>query len=683
MDGGLRQILLQATLASALSSFGLLHTVWAGDLPDDEEDSKQAAAALEEDFYDGQLMRNDGTRANEKAGIVKIGDCRPCPPVPCPAPGQMAPSVPPAPDTPSTPDRPMAPSLTPDVPSGAFDNAFAPSAGPSIGMVAGAAPPSILGDFFSGRPTTPVNLQSTATVNNAFIEIFFIQNGNSTTTSPPAVNNPNNGSFATFSAVGGTGSAGGEFPARVNLFTIMPSADVPNPLPPSTLVGGIASGIPVGAFGYNYQFTGEAPLNVLVDSTQLQQVETALTVEGVNSGVIGGVNTSSRGYVTVPQAPGQPGGIVFYDSGPDQTRAFLFTTWTPVVKIQLPNAATAGSIKLSDNSSPIPRDRIIFDYSFFKNAALAPGGIDVNRFVAGFEKTVLTDWISVELRVPFATTLDQNILIDVENSGSIGRTNTDAVEFGNMAFWTKVLLFNNETWAASAGLGLGVPTANDIQLTRSDGVELYAIQNRAYHLLPFVGGVWMPNDKFFLQGMMQVDVDLSGNPTVINQDPNKLFSRGGTFTDAGKLNDPVFLFCDVSAGYWLTREQPGSGRFLTGLAAQFEVHYNQSLGGFDSVSAPMVDSTGRQLHFWNPDTQSIQPLALQIGGADAFTAVNLTTGFTAEILDNSQLSVGCAVPVVGGSGHEFDYEVRINFNHFFGRSTRAAGEGSRRTPSTL
>ena len=245
------------------------------------------------------------------------------------------------------------------------------------------------------------------------------------------------------------------------------------------------------------------------------------------------------------------------------------------------------------------------------------------------------------------------------------------------------LFYRNQTFAASGGVGVGIPTASNIELSRSDGVELYEIYNHGWHVLPFVGGVWTPTERLFVQGLVQADVDLSGNPVTINEDPNKLFSPAGTFVDAGKLTDPVFMFCDLSAGYWIWHEPPCSNRCLTGLAAMFEVHYNQSLSGFNSVSANMINSAGDPLSYWNPNIQNTQPLALQVGGGGIFSSVDLTAGFTLEIRDNAYLSLGCAVPVTGGASHEFDYEIRANLNIYFGRSTKQYRVGAASAPSTL
>ncbi|HUG67252.1 MAG TPA: hypothetical protein VMM76_05855, partial [Pirellulaceae bacterium] len=59
-------------------------------------------------------------------------------------------------------------------------------------------------------------------------------------------------------------------------------------------------------------------------------------------------------------------------------------------------------MKLSENNSPIPRNRFIANYNFFNDVI---GGIgDVNRYAFGFERTFLNESSSVEVLFPFAST---------------------------------------------------------------------------------------------------------------------------------------------------------------------------------------------------------------------------------------------------------------------------------------
>ena len=67
-------------------------------------------------------------------------------------------------------------------------------------------------------------------------------------------------------------------------------------------------------------------------------------------------------------------------------------------------------MKIAENTSPMPRDRLIFDYGYFDNVPLAPGGVNVNRLTLGFEKTFLDGMMSFELKAPMASTVDSTVV---------------------------------------------------------------------------------------------------------------------------------------------------------------------------------------------------------------------------------------------------------------------------------
>jgi hypothetical protein len=590
---------------------------------------------------------------------------------------------------------------------------IASAATTSASTLAMANPPQMLGDFFSGVPSRPVNLQSPSVSGNVIGFVVDASKPGGTVTLTPAGNPSDpavaNVQLATFFVNGPHGSLPTTFglpSPGVNLLTVAQSQFVPAAaaFTQSTLNGAANTsnfGPPNPAYNntqlpfvpneghYPSQATPGTVVNVIVQPNQLTSLQNIVTqVNATPQAVTVGFNKdvagpTAEGYTSFPQPPGTSSGILYSTKAGDLAVS-LPVNFTHVFTVDLPFAATAGSFKLGDNESPLPRDRIIFDYSFFDNTTLAPGGINVNRFTAGFEKTLFTDRLSIEFRIPFATTFDSNITIDA-NDGNTALTNQHAIELGNSLFLTKALLSRTETTATSAGLGVGLPTASDITVNRSDGENLYRIENTAPHLIPFVGGVWTPTERLFIQHMAQFDFDITGNEVVVNQDPNKQFSEDGTFKDAGRLKDPVFAFYDLSVGYWLWHLPPCSNQCITGLAGMLELHYNQTLGGFNSVSAKMLDSTGEQQSFWNPSAAggSLEPLALQVGGGGAFSSLDLTAGVTMEIRDDAYLSLGCCVPTFGGVGHEFDYEIRANFSYYFGRSTKNYRTGVGSAPSTL
>jgi hypothetical protein len=306
--------------------------------------------------------------------------------------------------------------------------------------------------------------------------------------------------------------------------------------------------------------------------------------------------------------------------------------------IDAPNpggGGTVGRVKIAENNSPLPRDRVFHNFSYFDNVPLLPSGVNVSRFVPGFEKTFFGGIASVEMRFPFAATLDNVIVSD-------GATDTNNVEFGNIGIPLKVLIYQNPNVAFSAGMQISLPTADDTVVQMADGTELIRIENDSVHLMPFVGLLLTPNDRLFTQAFVQVDADTRGSFVTA---PG--FAAG--FNPIGRLDDVTFLFVDVGVGYWLHRNNAGSG--LTGLAPTLEVHWNSSLG-----DAPFLQSG---------------PLAITSPGGDT-DIVNLVLGTMLEWNQNTTLTLGYATPLTSGWDQEFDGELRVIFNHRFGPQTRAS-----------
>ncbi len=174
---------------------------------------------------------------------------------------------------------------------------------------------------------------------------------------------------------------------------------------------------------------------------------------------------------------------------------------TTVAKLVMPNAAESvlGRQTIGDDSSPMPRDRCFFDYDYFYRAIFSPNGDTVDRFVAGLEKTFFDGRVSAEVRVPFGTTLDNDVLV---KSGKVVhgithwnyRTGEETL-LGNVAVGAKALLWRiPDTLAVSAGVLVTVPTANDLSVTgllaplHASSATLQ-IKNEAVHLAPYLGAV--------------------------------------------------------------------------------------------------------------------------------------------------------------------------------------------------
>ena len=223
----------------------------------------------------------------------------------------------------------------------------------------------------------------------------------------------------------------------------------------------------------------------------------------------------------------------------------------------------------------MPRDRVFFDYNFFGNTSV--NGIDINRYTPGFEKTFLDGMASFEFRMPMAGTLDSDVVID-----SATGANPTAVdgEFGDLFLGFKALLAATDRCAISAGLGITLPTANDVRVNLDDGTPLALIENEAVYVSPYAAILLTPSSRVFFQGFVQLNVDANGNPLFSNR-------LGNGLRPEGRLNEQTSIFLDASLGHWLFRD---FSRGPHGLALMLEAHYAATIQDADTIRSGVFQS---------------------------------------------------------------------------------------------
>lgn len=286
------------------------------------------------------------------------------------------------------------------------------------------------------------------------------------------------------------------------------------------------------------------------------------------------------------------------------------------VYYQVPDPSKGGSVgrlKIAENTSPLPQDRLLFNYSFFSGTSI---GADVSRFTFGAEKTFWDGMASIEIKAPMAQTLSSNIpdpsAPDFSHS-----------EFGNLMITPKVILLDRDTWKLTGGVSLTLPTADD---TRWGDLT---IENESVFLSPFFGLVWTPNDRFFAQAILQYDVDLTGSPIT------------GAGPDYTQLNGTTWQWLDVGAGVWVI-DNTGYSNRLQKMAVVGEFHWNQSLNDRDWIGEPVTN----------------------------VSIVDLTIGAHFLMRNNTTVTAGYAFPIGNSSDQQFNGEFRLMVNKFFGQTAR-------------
>jgi hypothetical protein len=320
-----------------------------------------------------------------------------------------------------------------------------------------------------------------------------------------------------------------------------------------------------------------------------------------------------------------------------------------VSNFELPTGGGGSRIgKIAENDSPIPQDRVFFNYNHFHNVfelseqSVAPPGPPVSRsqsidrYTIGFEKTFFDGWSSVEVRMPIIGTFDTQLdTIGVSGTGNAG----------NLTVVLKGLLGMTETVGVGAGVAITTPTGSDV-IARIGDTNI-RFQNEATHLLPYIGFLWSPGDPqwgwgsgWFFSGFAQIDLNTVGSSVEV------LGPNGLPATELGLLNEQNLGFLDIAAGYWLYRD-PDAPR-LTGLAVITELHYTTTLQDADQIAG----------------TVNGGPFVINRLG-NRFDVLNGTVGIQALLFDRSSLRVAGVFPIGDDERRLFDSEVQVQFNRRF------------------
>lgn len=283
-------------------------------------------------------------------------------------------------------------------------------------------------------------------------------------------------------------------------------------------------------------------------------------------------------------------------------------------------------IKIAEMNSPLPKHRIYGSFNFYNDVINNVG--DVSRAFLGIERPFYQNLMSLDLRVPFGSTLD--------TTQAVSGFGSRAGEFGNIVLTAKAVLLQGRKGVVTAGLGLGLPTGSDSRIVSSQGgVELLRFENESLHVLPFVAGLWTPGSRAFVQWFLQWDIDANGSDVRVR-------NSGGSLVNVGTLQDQTLTFVDVTFGTWLRRDRC---RTVWGIVPVAELHYSTTSQDTDSVSQGAFVVT-------NPTNR--------------YDVLNLTLG-SHFMIGQSTLTGGAAIPLRRSNygDRQFDYEAVVQFERRF------------------
>ena len=228
-------------------------------------------------------------------------------------------------------------------------------------------------------------------------------------------------------------------------------------------------------------------------------------------------------------------------------------------------------LKVSDNQSPVPQDRVFFSFNYFDNlnasadrkTASPIQNLQVYHELFGIEKTFLDGNASIGFRVPL------NTISFKSDVAGLGGSSTAP---GDLSVFLKYAFYRNRGTLFSTGLQVTAPTGPG-----AFGGAKYYSYFRDAQIQPFVGYLFR-RDRFYAQGFTSINV-----PT--------------------QSQDVTLFFEDVAIGYYAYRSVDPT-RFLTAIVPTAEAHLNIPLnhrgyGTSDLAGTPdILDMTfGTNLEF--------------------------------------------------------------------------------------
>lgn len=303
-----------------------------------------------------------------------------------------------------------------------------------------------------------------------------------------------------------------------------------------------------------------------------------------------------------------------------------FYAFDYVVNVPIPSPSADGLVGRSSvgaNTSAVPTNRLYFDYSLVKNGVPFNRSENFDRYTIGIEKTIGEGEFSVEVRLPFAASMDHQLVL--ENGRGAAQTET-----GNALVILKHELGSNEHMLISGGLGLSLPTGSDVEANSAAGKRLVRLVNESLHMKPFLAMALVPDDHFFMQSFIEYDLPAGRNEAEVNLD-------GMGLQQVGRIRDASHLLWDVSAGYWSDTDDES---MIRRWAPVMEFHFDK---GFSDGS--VVRGNSYRLFDISQDRE----------------VANILAGVTLDLHDGKYFSFGYGTGV-GGNSSSSDGEFRATLN---------------------
>ncbi|PQO46900.1 hypothetical protein [Blastopirellula marina] len=316
---------------------------------------------------------------------------------------------------------------------------------------------------------------------------------------------------------------------------------------------------------------------------------------------------------------------------------------TPQLQAEVPIAAAISGLSVAENNQALPSDRVWVAYNYFHNAldvstdnrfGATPQAASqsLHRTVFAFEKLLDSGRTSIELRMPFGSAIGVDGIAGGPASPTLYGVQGNSV--GNMNLILKRLLFAEEGFALSAGLGLEIPTGSSGDVVY--GPVFASLDSQAVHFVPYVA-MTKRSGNWFGHAFTQIDVASQGDPLWVT------INDTGVAEQIGRVNRPTLLSFDLGGGYFLV---PPCG-CNKGLALVAEAHYTTPLDDDDQFTTVGTLATA-----------SINQTARA-----PYEVLNFTAGIQVGLGCGWQLRSGAVFP--GRAEKVFDAEYLLQVNRGF------------------
>ncbi len=355
---------------------------------------------------------------------------------------------------------------------------------------------------------------------------------------------------------------------------------------------------------------------------------------------------------------------------------------------------TCSRLNISENNAALPTDRFYYSYRHFHNSTQLRvyqfiEEYNIDRHVLGFEKTAADGLVSLEVRLPIVERLRSDVIsiVDPERTGIVDLVSDEEREvgLGNVSLIGKTLLLQNRDFVWSAGLGVTLPTAEDVRYRLGNRVSvpndlvpgLVAIntsvfdllyENETVYLSPFTAWYWQPNrSRWFHQGFLQVEV--AANPSTLNAEVAGFsdFTFNGVDAGFNFFNTPgagpvevdvfaqTLMRLNLGVGYELLR--PDARRTVSTARALFEMHYTTTVQEANRSLLPLQQ--------FGAGVGTVFPQFAQVGNAENRTdilnaAVGLSAGVGPMYVTNAVVA-----PLKDGPDRGFDFEYNLQVQWLF------------------